>query len=84
MVIYMKICWIKQEEDDGSFILFEKIGMNVVRINEPDQIDKKINELIESKYNTIVLSSELAGFSEDIIKKYNKNDDIHIIIGKRN
>ena len=79
----MKICWIKQEKDNSSFTLFEKIGMNVVRINEPDQIDVKINDLIESKYNTIVLSSELAGFSEDIVKKYNKNDDIHIIIGKR-
>ena len=34
----------------------------------------------ENKYKTIFISNEVASFSEDIIKKYNKNDDIRIII----
>ena len=44
--------------------------------------DYKIKELIEAEKNTIIITQELAGFSEDIIKKYSKNKDIKIIINK--
>ena len=40
----------------------------------------KIEELIENRYNTIILSNEVASFSESIIKKYSKNENINIII----
>lgn len=30
--------------------------------------------------DTIILTNEVASFSEDIIKKYNKNENINIII----
>lgn len=30
--------------------------------------------------DTIIVTNEVAGFSEDIIKKYNKNKSINIII----
>ncbi|MCI9000451.1 MAG: hypothetical protein HFJ26_06025 [Clostridia bacterium] len=30
--------------------------------------------------DTIVMTSEVAGFSEDIIKKYRKNEEVRIII----
>jgi len=42
-----------------------------------------MQELASQNYNMIVLSNEIAGFSEDIIKKYQKNKDINIIISPR-
>ena len=36
--------------------------------------------LIKKEYDTIIITNELAGFSEDIIKKYAKNKKIKIII----
>lgn len=45
-----------------------------------DDTDLKIKELVENDYRTIVLSNEIAGFSEDIIKKYNKSENVNIII----
>ena len=41
---------------------------------------KKIQKLVDKDYRTIVISNELAGFSEDIIKKYNKSKNVNIII----
>jgi hypothetical protein len=32
------------------------------------------------KSNTIIITNEVASFSSDIIKKYNKKEDINIII----
>ena len=55
-------------------------GMAVYEIEDLDKTDEKIKELVEQKYNTIVLSNEVASFSEDIIKKYSKTEDINIII----
>ena len=43
----------------------------------------KMEDLVKNNYKTIVLSNEVAGFSEDIIKKYQNNKDINIIISPR-
>ena len=51
----------------------EKLGMRVERLSEPEDIDNKMKELVNEKYDTIILSNELAGFSSDIIKKYQNN-----------
>lgn len=75
----MKISWIKYKEDD-SFKLFKNLGMDVYDIDDFDMIDNKLKELVDSNYKTIVLSNQVASFSEDIIKKYKKSDDISIII----
>lgn len=79
----MKISWIKQEKDKKNFTIAEKLGMEVYNLNDPEEVDKTINKLVNENYNTIILSNELAGFSEDIIKKYQTNKNINIIISSR-
>lgn len=74
--------WIKYEKDETSFRVPEKLGFDVFKLEDPEQADDKIKELIEKRYDTIILTNELAGFSEDIIKKYNRNRNISIIIAK--
>lgn len=76
----MKISWLKLKEDKNSFKLFKNIGFDVYEIEEPENTDEKIRELVNNQYHTIVITNELAGFSQDIIKKYNKQKDINIII----
>ncbi len=76
----MAISWIKSTKDNKSFKVFKKLGMDVYEIDDLEKIDEKITELVEQKYNTIVLSNEVASFSEDIIRKYGKAENINIII----
>lgn len=76
----MKISWLKLKEDENSFRIFKNIGFDVYDVEDAEDTDKKIAELVNKNYKTIVLSNELAGFSEDIIKKYNKSQNINIII----
>lgn len=75
----MKISWVKYKDDD-SFKILKNIGMDVYDIEDFDMIDNKLKELVDKDYKTIILSNEVASFSEDIIKKYKKSDDIRIII----
>ncbi len=86
MVIKMAISWLKSSNDRKNFKLFKGLGMDVYEIDDLEKTDEKIKELVEQKYNTIVISNEVASFSEDIIKKYTKTQDIKIIIapGKTN
>ena len=76
----MAISWVKSSKDNKSFKVFKKLGMDVYEIDDLEKTDEKIRELVEQKYNTIVLSNEVASFSEDIIKKYGKAENINIII----
>ena len=46
-------------------------------------MDEKIKELKNKNYTSVVISNELAGFSQDIIKKYRKYKDFNIIIAKQ-
>ena len=46
------------------------------------QEDNKNFKFIERLGIEVIITQELAGFSEDIIKKYSKNKDIKIIINK--
>ena len=79
----MKISWIKYEKDNKDFRIAERLGMDVYKIESPEEVDNKMKELIKEYYNTIVLSNEVAGFSEDIIKKYQNKKDVNIIISPR-
>ena len=54
--------------------------MDVYNIENLEETDKKIKELIDQNYSTIVLSNEVASFSQDIIKKYKYTENINIII----
>ena len=79
----MKISWIKQENDNENFITAEKLGMNVCKLENPEEVDNTIKQLISEDYKTIILSNEMAGFSEDIIKKYQNDSKVNIIITPR-
>lgn len=61
----------------------ERLGLKVERLENPEEVDNKMKELIKQNYKTIILSNEIAGFSSDIIKKYQNNLDVNIIIGIR-
>ena len=76
----MGISWLKSSRDNKSFKLFKGLGMDVYEIDDLDKTDEKIKELVEQKYNTIIISNEIASFSEDIIKKYSKAENVNIII----
>ena len=76
----MKISWIKYKNDVDSFKMPEALGFDVYKIEDPETTDEKISELIKKDYRMVVVSDEIASFSEDIIKKYNKDKNIRIII----
>ena len=79
----MKISWIKDEKDNRNFAIAERLGMEVHRLTNPEEVDKTMENLVKQNYQMIVLSNEIAGFSEDIIKKYKNNENINIIISPR-
>ena len=76
----MKISWLKGENDKKSFKIFESFGADVQHIDDLEETDEKIRELINNNYTTIIVTNEVASFSENIIKKYSKRNDIKIII----
>lgn len=78
----MKISWVKYEKDVINFNLPERLGFDVFKLENPEETDKKIDELINNKYTTIFITDEIASFSSNIINKYNKDDKIKIIITK--
>lgn len=75
----MKISFIKYEKEE-KYQIPKILGMNIEQIKEPEQIDEKIEELKKQKYTTIVISDELASFSEKIINKYKYDNTLNIII----
>lgn len=76
----MEISCLKSAGDKKSFKLFKGLGMDVYDIDNLENTDEKIKELIQQNYNTIIISNEVANFSQDIIKKYKKTENINIII----
>ena len=75
----MKISFIKYKKEE-NFKIPQLIGMKVEEIEEPEQIDEKIEELKSRKYTTIIVPNELASFSENMIKKYKYDNSLNIII----
>ena len=76
----MKISCIKGKNDENSFKIFKNFGADVFEIDDYEKTDAIIKQLINDNYKTIWITNELAGFSEDIIKKYVKTNDVNIII----
>lgn len=76
----MRFSCIRAKEDNQSFRFFQGMGMEVYELDDLEKADEAIWELIQKNYTTIFLSNEVAGFSEDIIKKYQKNNDVNIVI----
>ena len=79
----MKIVWVKNQNDEKNFRLQENMGWEVRKIQDLEEVDQKLEEKNKEKYDTIVISNELSYFSENIIRKYQKKDDINIIINFR-
>lgn len=79
-MIKIKVSWIRSENDDKKFKFLERLGFDVFKVDGAENIDKELEKLIKKEYDTIIITNELAGFSEDIIKKYAKNKKIKIII----
>ncbi len=80
MVKKMKISFIKYEKDINKYNIPKLLGINVEEVKEPEDIDKKIDELKEQQYTTIVIPNELASFSEKLEKQYKYDSRINIII----
>lgn len=80
MEVFVRISCIKYSKDNNSFSFFKAIGANIIELEDLENTDKELEKLIENNYKTIFISNDVASFSEDIIKKYNKNNDIRIII----
>lgn len=76
----VKISWLKYEKDTKSFRLPQALGFDVFSLYDLEETDKVMKQLVKEDYDTIILSNEVAGFSEDIIKKYQKNKNIKIVI----
>ena len=77
---YMKISWIRSKEDNENFNFFKTMGFSVIELDNLEKTDEIINNLIKKNCKTIVVSNEVASFSQDIIKKYAKEEEINIII----
>ena len=76
----MRISLIKSKKDVQSFNLAKSFGMNVVELEENEEIDEKISELISNDCTNIIITNEVAGFSEDIITKYKTSNNVKIYI----
>ena len=76
----MRISWIKYKEDKKNFGVFKGLGFPVYELEDLEQTDQVIKKLIDNNCKTIILTNEVASFSQDIIKKYGKEDEINIII----
>lgn len=76
----MKISWIKSSKDNESFNFARTIGFDLIELDDLDRVDEKIQELIDNNCKTIVMTNEVASFSEDIMKKYYKDNLVKIII----
>ena len=68
----MKISWVKFEKDESSFKIPENLGFDVFKLKELEKTDETLKDLIDKKYTTIIITNDIAAFSEDIIKKYSR------------
>ena len=76
----MKISFLKYKNDVDVYSIPKNLGMDIFEIENPYEVDKKIEELKSKNYKTIFLPSTLAGFSEKMFNKYQKDKDLKIII----
>lgn len=53
-----------------------------VELTDLDNVDKVLSKLIDKDYTTFFITNEVAGYSDDLFKKYYNSKDINIIIAK--
>ena len=76
----MKVSFLKYKDDTSSYKIPKGLGMDVFEIENPEQIDNKLEELKNNNYTTIFIPSELASFSERIINSYKYSSQLNIVI----
>ena len=76
----MKATFIQYKKDNKQYRLPLMLGIEINKIEEPEQIDLKIEELKNQEYTTIIIPNELASFSEKITNQYKYDTNINIII----
>lgn len=82
LVIFMRISWLKLDNDNKSFKIPTSFGMDVFSVNSTENVDNKIDELIRKNYNTIIVSNDVAGLSEKINKEYLYSKNVNIVISR--
>ena len=65
----MKMSFIKYDKDKKNFKIPELLGWDVFYLHDLEETDNKIKELIQKDYDTIVVSDQVASFSQNMIKK---------------
>ena len=80
----MKISFIKYKKDENSFRFVKGFGFDVYELDKPENIDEQIEQLRQKKYTTIVISNELASFSDDLLAKYRYDNNLNIVIAPAN
>lgn len=76
----MRLLCIRSKDDNSSFYMMQAMGVKIFELDDLDKTDEAISKLVKANYRTIFVSNEVAGFSEDIIKKYKNNANVNIII----
>ena len=76
----MKMILMKSANDNKSYRIFEKLGIDTCKLEDLEKTDEKLTEFVKEKYTTIIMTNEVASFSENIIKKYKKSENVNIYI----
>ena len=76
----MRFSCIRSKDDNSSFHMLQAMGAKIFELDDLEKTDEIISNLVNENYRTIFLSNEVAGFSEDILKKYKNNANVNIII----
>lgn len=76
----MKMSCIKYKNDKYSFKFAKLLGIDVIEIEDLETIDNKLEELKNKDYKSVMITNEVASFSENIINKYSKDINFNIII----
>ena len=50
----MKIVWVKNQNDEKNFRLQENMGWEVRKIQDLEEVDQKLEELIQEKYDSVM------------------------------
>ena len=76
----MKMIFLKCKNDTKNYRILKGFGFDVFEIDNPEQIDNKIEELKKNNYTTIFIPDELASFSEKLTENYKNDNQLNIVI----
>lgn len=76
----MNISWIKSRNDGNKFLFLKNMGFPVIEIDDLEKTDNIIENLVENNCKTIFISKQVSAFSQDIVTRYAKKEEIKIFI----